>query len=297
MNNLVSVIIPIYNVEQYLTRALDSLLSQTYDDWEAILVDDGSTDNSASIALDFAEKDRRFRLIRQANGGLSYARNSGMVVAKGEHLMFLDSDDFLHPQALELCVNAAHRDGSDIVAFTYDRRYRLRNMIRHFLHLPEVSPSFKHYNEPEYVVTDNILDFATEYSHPREKNSRWIVKHCQVWRCMYRLEMVRRIRFVEGINYEDFPWWSEVLLHVRRATILNLPLYMYYPNPRSYILSANRAHKIMSLRRAIEISKAIYESAPEDKKAKWEANFLMPFEEKLHSKERHLGSNHLMSYY
>lgn len=286
MNSLVSIIVPVFNVERYLARALESLIAQSYDEWEAILVDDGSTDSSGSIALDFASKDKRFRVVRQQNGGLSSARNTGMEIVSGQFVMFLDSDDFLHPQALELCVRAALRDGSDIVAFTYDRWYRTRNVIRHFLHLPESAPSFRYYDNPDFIVTDDIFDYATEYSHPRGVDRRWMVKHCQVWRCMYRAELIRGIRFVEGINYEDFPWWSEVLLHVGRATILNLPLYMYYPNPRSYIMSADQSHKIMSLRRAIAIGKEVYSSAPADKRMKWETNFLVPFERKLHSKEK-----------
>ena len=286
MSGLVSIIVPVFNVERYLVRALESLIAQSYDEWEAIIVDDGSTDSSGSIALDFASKDKRFRVVRQQNGGLSSARNTGMEMVSGQFVMFLDSDDFLHPQALELCVRAALRDGSDLVAFTYDRWYRTRNIIRHFLHLPESSPSFRHYDNPDFVVTDDIFDYATEYSHPRGVDSRWMVKHCQVWRCMYRAELIRGIRFVEGINYEDFPWWSEVLLHVGRATILNLPLYMYYPNPRSYIMSADQSHKIMSLRRAIAVGREVYSSAPADKRMKWETNFLVPFERKLRSKER-----------
>ena len=282
---MISVIVPIYNVEKYLRRALDSILSQTHKDWEAILVDDGSTDRSGQIAEEYARNDTRFKIIHKPNGGLSDARNVGMQHISGEFLLFLDSDDFLHPQLMELCLEAIYRDNSDLAVFTYDRRYRTFGLIRHFLHLGDPTPHFKYYKKPPFLVTDNIYAYATEYSHPKDINRCWAVKHCQVWRCLYKTYIVRDIKFIKGINYEDFPWWSEVLLRIKRCTILNLPLYFYYPNPQSYLLSADQTHKIESLRLGIEASKHIYATAPETKRLPWEQNFLAPFEQKLKKKQ------------
>lgn len=284
--NKVSIIVPIYNVKKYLPRALDSILSQTNTNWEAILVDDGSTDGSRYIAEEYAEKDHRFKIVYKENGGLSDARNSGMKHVTGEYLLFLDADDFLHPQLISLCLEAALRDKTDLVAFTYDRIYRTRNLIRHFLHIPEARPRFRLYHNPPYIITNNIYDYATEYSTPKSIDNQWAIKHCQVWRCMYRTCIIKNIPFVKGINYEDFPWWSEVLLHVQSCTILNLPLYFYYPNPKSYILSADQQHKIESLRKAIEIGVQLYSNAPESKRIAWQTNFLEPFRRKLHMKEK-----------
>lgn len=282
---MVSVIVPIYNIERYLRRALDSILSQTYKDWEAILVDDGSTDGSNLIIEEYVGRDNRFKVVHKPNGGLSDARNAGMEHISGEFLIFLDADDFLHPQLMELCLEASLRDNSDMVAFTYDRPYRTFGIIRHFLHLGDPTPHFKYYKQPPYLVTDNIYDYATEYSSPKDIDKRWAVKHCQVWRCMYKTYAIRGIKFIKGINYEDFPWWSEVLLHIRRCTILNLPLYFYYPNPQSYILSANQSHKVESLRKGIEVAKQVYSTAPEAKLRAWKRNFLLPFEKKLQKKQ------------
>lgn len=282
---MISVIVPIYNVERYLRRALDSILSQTYKDWEAILVNDGSTDSSGQIADKYAQRDSRFHVVHKKNGGLSDARNTGMKNVRGEFLLFLDADDFLHPQLMTLCIEAALRDNSDLIAFTYDRRYRVLNFVRHFFHLSDSVPRYQHYNNPPYLVTDDIFNYATEYSHPKNIDSRWAVKHCQVWRCMYKTSRIRDIKFIKGINYEDFPWWSEVLLRINRCTILNLPLYFYYPNPQSYILSTNKTHKAISIKKSIETSKVLYTTAPENKKQAWERNFLTPFEQKLKRKE------------
>lgn len=282
---MISVLVPIYNVEKYLRRALDSILSQTYKDWEAILVDDGSTDSSGNIADEYAKNDNRFKVIHKPNGGRSDARNTGMQHISGEYIIFLDADDFLHPQLMALCLEAILRDNSDIVCFTYDRAYRTRNIIRHFLGLPDSTPHYKFYVNPKYIVTDNIFDYATEHSHPKDIDKRWAIKHCQTWRCMYKTYAVHNIEFIKDIDYEDFPWWSEVLLRIKRCTILNLPLYFYYPNPRSYILSASQAHKAESIRKGIEASKLVYSNAPAEKRQAWEQHFLKPFEQKLKQKE------------
>ena len=286
---MVSVIVPIHNVEQYLRRALDSIHSQTHKDWEAILVDDGSTDGSGRIADEYAQMDRRFKTLHKENGGQSEARNVGLQHVKGEQLIFLDADDFLHPQLMELCLELMLRDNADLVCYTYDRSYRTRGLVRHFLHMGDPEPHFKYYRHPPYVVTDNIFDYATELSRPKDIDKRWAVKHCQVWRCMYKTYAVCDIKFIPGILYEDFPWWSEVLLRTGRATILNLPLYFYFPNPKSDIMSSDQTHKAKSLQIAIEAAKDIYATAPEDKRRAWEKNFLFPFEEKLKKKSKANG--------
>ena len=131
----ISIIIPMYNVEKYLRRCLDSVLNQTFTDWTAICVDDGSPDKSGEIAEEYAARDKRFIVIHKENGGLSDARNAGMPYARGEYIMYLDSDDFIHPQTMEIAYNAIKKNKSDIVSFQYDRIYRPRLMVRHILHM------------------------------------------------------------------------------------------------------------------------------------------------------------------
>ncbi|MFW5510256.1 MAG: glycosyltransferase family 2 protein, partial [Prevotella sp.] len=97
---MISIIIPIYNVEKYLRQCLDSVVNQTYQDWEAILVDDGSSDSSPAICDEYAKKDSRFKVLHQANGGVSSARNIGLNKSHGEWLIFLDADDMLKNNAL-----------------------------------------------------------------------------------------------------------------------------------------------------------------------------------------------------
>ena len=291
-NNLISVVVPIYNVERYLKRALDSLLAQTHDCWEAVLVDDGSPDACGAIADKYASRDSRFKVIHKENEGVSKARNIGMALSSGKYLLFLDPDDFFHPQLMELCVKAAATENADMVTFTYHHYYRTINKIRHFLHLPDSKPSLKKYGETKYVSTDNIFDYATEYSHPKDIADRqWAVKHCQPCFRMYRTDIVRGIPFIEGIRFEDFPWWSEVLLRVRRCVILNLPLYYYYPNPKSFLLSSDTRQQADHLEQSIIAAQKVYENAPAEKKALWEKRFLAPFQHYLNKKRRKMGAN------
>lgn len=288
MAHCISVIIPIYNVERYLRRALDSLLSQTHTSWEAILIDDGSPDSCGNIADEYAARDERFKAFHHTNQGVSAARNIGMEKASGQYVLFLDPDDFFHPQLMELCLKAAEKEDADMVTFTYHHCYRTANKVRHFLHLPDSKPRFKTYGNVKYIATDNVFDYATEYSHPRDIDRRWAIKHCQPCFRMYRTSLVKTIPFIVGIRFEDFPWWSEVLLHVRRCVILGLPLYYYYPNPRSFLLSSDSEKQALHLELSIEAAKKAYQNAPAAKKALWEKRFLAPFQHYLDKKRRNL---------
>lgn len=287
----VSIIIPVFNAAKFIGRCITSLLSQTHRDWEAICVDDGSTDKSAAIIKEYAAKDSRIKLITQDNSGVSVARNNALKLAEGTFLTFVDSDDFLHPQTLEISVKLAQKDSSDLVAYTYSRSYRTNLIIRHALHISDSSKQkFKMWNvdEIDRIVTDNIFDWVAESLSNTTIDKKWAVKHCQPWRCLYRTEKVRDIEFIQGIIYEDFPWWGEVLLNVKRATIINLPLYFYYPNSGSYIFSSGQEYRIESLKIAINAAERIYrEKATPQQREIWEKRFIEPFREKLHKKMKY----------
>ena len=283
----ISVIIPVYNCGQFLRRCLDSLVSQTFNDWEAICINDGSKDNSGEILDEYAAADKRFKVVHKENQGVSAARNTALSLVDSDYIMFMDSDDFLHPQAMEICSYFAKRDDSDLVAYTYNRRYRTLQMIGNILNIPEPKKiRHKQYDiqKIESLTTDKIFDWATEYSHPEgDQDKRWLVKHCQPWRCMYRASMIKDIEFIKGIIYEDFPWWGEVLMRTSKATIINLPIYYYYPNKGSYILSSKELYRIESLKVALKAAEAISTDSPEKAKA-WNDKFITPFRRKLEKK-------------
>ena len=114
---MVSVVIPVYNVEKYLAECVDSVLNQTYKDYEIILVDDGATDSSGAMCDAYAQIDPRIRVIHRPNGGLSAARNTGLRAAQGEYVYFLDSDDYIEPCALEHLIMTAEKEHADVVFF------------------------------------------------------------------------------------------------------------------------------------------------------------------------------------
>ena len=117
MSAQVSVVVPVYNVERYLKECVDSVLNQTYSDFEIILVDDGSTDGSGKLCDDYLSVDNRIKVIHRENGGLSAARNTGMDAATGDYIYFLDSDDYIESATFEHLVHTAKTDDADIVFF------------------------------------------------------------------------------------------------------------------------------------------------------------------------------------
>ena len=114
-NIMISAIVPAYNVEKYLERCVNSILIQTYENFEIILVDDGSKDQSVEICDKFAQEDNRIKVIHKENGGLSSARNAGMKIAEGKYIVFIDSDDDIEPNMFELMLQAAEENKADFV--------------------------------------------------------------------------------------------------------------------------------------------------------------------------------------
>ena len=124
----------------------------------------------------------------------------------------------------------------------------------------------------------------------RSLQAKFVTKRIVGRRRLYRKEILKGISFIPGIMYEDFPWWSEVMLRVRKATLTNLPLYFYYPNRGSYIFSSKEAFKIKSLRTAIDSASTLYENVEPSKRIRWEKEFLQPFRKKLDKKEHRSNS-------
>ena len=141
----------------------------------------------------------------------------------------------------------------------------------------------------ETRITENVFEYATEYSKPDDIDRTWAVKHCHPVRCMYRMEIMDNLRFIEGIIYEDFPWWSSVLFRTRKMTIMRLPLYYYYPNFKGAIISSGNRYKIESLKKALAAAEQICNSEIDSYKIeRWKKHFLTPFRSKLEKKLKSL---------
>lgn len=206
---LFSVVIPVFNVERYLGDCLDSVLKQTCSDWEAICVNDGSTDGSAAILEDYQKKDNRIRVVTQPNGGLSSARNTGMAVAKGDYLLFLDSDDWLENDALQIL--ARHLDGEDMLCFSGRRFSEETGLFNPTDQLAEKTYSSRmaYYNENALLPRD----FAFVCVVLRTYKRSFLFGH--------------NLCFMEGICHEDNLFTPKACFYAEKVSVINACLYNY----------------------------------------------------------------------
>lgn len=216
-----SIIIPVYNVESYLRDCLDSVLAQTCADWEAVCVNDGSTDHSLSILKEYAAKDKRIRIVDQANGGLSAARNAGIKVAKGEYIFLLDSDDWIVPDALERLNN--HIDGQDLLCFS-GQKYMEAD---------------KTYREPDQLQPATYAS-GMDYYNANALLSRDFPFVCTVLRLYRRAYLEENnLRFTEGIYHEDNMFTPFVCFYAKKVTVIPDSLYIYRIRPQSIMTTFN----------------------------------------------------------
>ena len=225
----VSIIVPVYNVEKYLKRCLDSLVNQTLSDIEIICVNDGSTDGSAQILEEFAQKDNRIKVTTQINSGLSEARNVGIRIANGEYIGLVDSDDFVDKEFFEKLYNSAVENNCDIACGNIIRENN-RKKRKPFLN---------------YKSIEVVKSVREKY----EKSG--VPNHCYVWNKIYKRESLIKsgITFIRGIVYEDMPFTSDVLEALGDMVIVPDVYYHYWINDKSIIKTAsdkNRTDKIFS---------------------------------------------------
>ncbi len=276
----ISVILPVYNVEKYLRRCLDCLQNQTLTDFEIIAVNDGSPDNSIDILNEYAAKDSRIKVITQKNGGLSSARNTGTKNANGEYIYFLDSDDYIHFQTLEIAYNLAVQNNSDIVSFKKNTGLRTKILIKEFFGINGNNTRPKNLNKKydlskiESYTTNDIFSVVTE----RGSKQKFEIRHCYVWQNLYRRELISDIPFTPGIIMEDAAWWPLLWLRHPKTTIINLPLYYYIPQINSIMASSKVLRKIDNLIYGIKYIFDVYKmQAKKSEMNVWQSKFMWPF--------------------
>jgi len=213
--------------------------------------------------------------------------------------MYLDSDDFIHPQTMEIAYNLALKNKSDIVSFTYDRFYRPQLMVYHKLGLntDKVVPLGikKRYkiDKIKTRTTNDVFELATERTHNKTNpNRKWLIKHCQVWKNMYKKSLIADTPFIKGILFEDFPWWSAIMLKRPRVTVAPLPLYYYIPNFGGIVLSAKQLKIMKSLCVGIKNAYQLYsQKADDDQMKKWQSQFMWWFVNWAFRKLRYLKTD------
>ena len=232
---MVSVIIPVYNVEQYLRRCIDSVLAQTYTDLEIILVDDGSPDGSGAICDEYAAKDSRIKVIHQANAGVSAARNAGMDLASGEYLAFIDSDDFIEPEMYEQMLAAAEKTGADVV----ECNYRMGQQTNQ--------------DSGELFVFTGMEALEKMFSWERLKDGFAV----SPFNKLLRTAAAEDIRFLEGCTFaEDALFATELFGRVNSVAKLDRTFYTYYMSEGSAVrsdYSVRRADEVGAYCRIVEL--------------------------------------------
>lgn len=231
----VSVIVPIYNVENYLEACLSSLERQTLHSIEIILVDDGSTDGSRAIAQKFTIKNDNWILIDRKNGGLSAARNSGLALASGEYVYFLDSDDFLADNALEVLYKKSLQDNLDVLKFS---AYTFGDGSAEYQWTSKDGYKYKGIYPGIYSGLD-VLDLFF-------KNGDIFPSCCLIF-TKRALIVQNRLQFYEGIIHEDELFHYQLLAFANQVGILNEPLYYRRIRPGSITQTPNRVKASWSL--------------------------------------------------
>ena len=215
----ISIIVPVYQVEKYIRQCIDSILAQTFTDFELILVDDGSKDNSGKICDEYAEKDKRIRVIHKENGGLSDARNKGLDNASGNYFMFVDSDDYIAPNMAECLYKKISEAKVDIAACNY--RYVFEDGKK----------DFSTENKAEVINANEIF-----YNRKNERNYGFWTIACNK---LYKREKFKSLRFRFGKYHEDEFWANDIYQMDIKAVTVSESLYYYRPRGNSIMGNKN----------------------------------------------------------
>ena len=210
----ISIIVPVYRAEKYLNACVDSILNQTYSDFELVLIEDGSPDQSGAICDEYAQKDDRVRVIHQPNQGQAAARNHALPMTQGKWLCYVDSDDAIHPQMLEHLHRAAEKSGAGI-------------SMCQFLEAPEPPEDYEQSAEFSYTLLTMDEKTLTEL-HDRDQYPGWVA--CAK---LIRRELVEGYPFHTGRVYEDNEAVTRWLLPAKTLAMLPTQLYFYRTNPES----------------------------------------------------------------
>lgn len=244
----ISFIIPVYNVAAYLPKCLDSVLGQTFDDIEVICINDGATDDSGKILEEYAASDKRIKIIKQSNQGLSAARNAGLKIVKSDYVMFVDSDDYIAPDMAEKLLNTMIKENPDVVICSAE----CVNQLPKDASLDVIE--WQSWLQPwfdEYVKPNGVYDV------PKTIKDEFI---SVVWNKLYKTSLIKNynIEFPLGLIEEDEYWLWAYMLHCKKYAFINERLYFYIQRSGSIMTTRNGNEKVLDI---LEIEKRIYELA------------------------------------
>lgn len=207
----ISIIVPVYKVEKYLRRCVNSILLQTYDNFEVILVDDGSPDTCGEICDEFAMQDNRVVVLHRKNGGLSVARNTALdwvfANSTSQYITFIDSDDWVHPQYLELMLDAIKKYNVGISVCDFQRTDELYSQKNKLI---------EDYDSVKLDAESLLIDYVWNFNY--------------AWGKLYNRKYFYNVRYPEGKNFEDIFTTYKVLFSAKMNVFVNQPLYFYFKN-------------------------------------------------------------------
>ena len=224
----ISIIVPVYNVEKYLEKCIDSILNQTFKDFELILVDDGSTDNSGNICDEYRKKDRRIKVIHKSNGGLSSARNAGLDIALGKFIAFVDSDDYIHHQMYEIMYSFIKNENADLCICNYEIVDDYYNIKKNNIEIQ---------SNMDIEVYNSIESLEKIYS---SKGLEFVV----AWSKLYDRSLFDDLRFEEGRIHEDEFIVHKILYNSIKTIYCPYKFYYYFQRDDSIMKSRTKITKI-----------------------------------------------------
>lgn len=228
-----SMILPVYNVEKYLNRCVNSILAQDFGDYEIILVDDGSADECGCLCDEWTKKDNRIKVIHKKNAGLGYARNTGLHAAQGEYVFFVDSDDYIRPGTLSNIWKAIQKDGSEAIFFGFERIDKNGKSMLQLLPCPEKYL----YKDKEEIMNQLLPDFIAR--NPYTGVSRNL--RISAWNCCLKRDFLteKNLSFVSEREYisEDIYFYIEMFACLQRVSIIDDIFYCYCQNVGSLTFS------------------------------------------------------------
>lgn len=224
----VSIVVPIYNVENYLKRCIKSLINQTYENIEILLINDGSKDKSKSICESYVDEDKRIKLYNKENGGLSDARNFGIEKATGKYILFVDADDYIEENAIEKLIYFMVNNDLDILTTN--------------AYMEDGSNTKRLFDNIDFNQKDIMT--GIDYYIRRIERSHFLAA---VWLNMYKTELIKsnKILFKKGILHEDEEWTPRIMVAAQRVMYINFPFYHYIVSREDSIINLKDKTKNM----------------------------------------------------
>jgi glycosyltransferase involved in cell wall biosynthesis len=224
MSNLISIIVPVYNMERYLDRCVSSIVNQTYKNIEIVLVDDGSTDSSPKMCEDYAKNDDRIKVVHKENGGLSDARNAGLKIAIGDYIGYVDSDDWIEPDMYERMVNACIDNDAEMALCRYFREYDDKTI-------------------DDGTDRVDILDRETLLNIYITDKDGFMVYN-SVWSKLFKRELVENVMFPKGQNSEDIMYTTRAMCKLNKAVYIDASLYHYVIDRKDSIMNVAKTERM-----------------------------------------------------